>query len=401
MFRTSIRWTAVLTSIVGIVLGPAAQSDACFGWLERWRERRAAASPACVAQPTCAPQVVNYVPQTAYRTQYVSVPVTSYRPTASYDATTGCPVTCMRPVTTYCTQARLVPYTTYRLQYSNPCAAAAPMVASTYYQPQTSYQPTTTFQPQPTMGYAAPSGCSSCSQGGGATFAAPTTQAYSIPSQATTSYAPITSPPQVAMPSTTYAQAPAANYSQQPTTTYAQSPTTQGTVAYPPSTQYPGPTTYSSPSRPSIPMTPTTPSTGSSAPKTFEQNGSNTNTNGTNPGTGTPAGGMKPIEDPLRTTPAHPMSGPGLIDPRSRTTSMPVYRAGAYSTVSWPQTAAVHAPIAQLAPAITPDTQVMPATYQVPNQYPTNSAVSPAQFQTPANTFAPPAGASDWKPSRR
>jgi hypothetical protein len=84
-----------------------------------------AASP---ADPCCAPpqvQTVNYVPQTCYRTQYVSVPVTTYRPVVGRDPCTGCPVTCMQPATSYVQQARLIPYTTYRPVLSNPCCGAA------------------------------------------------------------------------------------------------------------------------------------------------------------------------------------------------------------------------------------------------------------------------------------
>src|SRR5690349_21761479 len=76
------------------------------------------AAPACntCAAPTVvnyapAPQVCNYVPQTAYRSVYVNVPVTSYRPIVAADPCTGCATTAMQPVTTYMTQSRLVPYT--------------------------------------------------------------------------------------------------------------------------------------------------------------------------------------------------------------------------------------------------------------------------------------------------
>ena len=63
---------------------------------------------------TCQRQVVNYVPQTSYRTNWVQVPVTSYRPVATTDPVSGCKVTCMRPCTTYRWQAQRVPFTSYR-----------------------------------------------------------------------------------------------------------------------------------------------------------------------------------------------------------------------------------------------------------------------------------------------
>lgn len=67
---------------------------------------------------TCQRQVVNYVPQTSYRTNWVQVPVTSYKPVSTTDPCSGCTVTCMRPCTTYRWQAQRVPYTSYRPVYS-------------------------------------------------------------------------------------------------------------------------------------------------------------------------------------------------------------------------------------------------------------------------------------------
>ncbi len=68
-------------------------------------------------QQTCARTVVNYVPYTAYRTEWKRVPVTQYRPETNTDPCTGCTVTCMRPCTTYSYQCQRVPYTTYRPEY--------------------------------------------------------------------------------------------------------------------------------------------------------------------------------------------------------------------------------------------------------------------------------------------
>jgi hypothetical protein len=68
-------------------------------------------------QKTCSRTVVNYVPQTAYRTSYKRVPVTQYRPVTNSDPCTGCTVTCMKPCTTYTYQCQRVPYTTYRPVY--------------------------------------------------------------------------------------------------------------------------------------------------------------------------------------------------------------------------------------------------------------------------------------------
>ena len=68
-------------------------------------------------QQTCSRTVVNYVPQTAYRTSWKQVPVTQYRPVTNTDPCTGCTVTCMKPCTTFSYQAQRVPYTTYRPVY--------------------------------------------------------------------------------------------------------------------------------------------------------------------------------------------------------------------------------------------------------------------------------------------
>ena len=66
---------------------------------------------------TCSRTVVNYVPTTAYRTNWKQVPVTQYRPQTNSDPCTGCTVTCMRPCTSYTWQMQRVPYTTYRPVY--------------------------------------------------------------------------------------------------------------------------------------------------------------------------------------------------------------------------------------------------------------------------------------------
>lgn len=63
-------------------------------------------------------QQVSYVPETTYRTQYQSVPVTSYKPSTEIDPCTGCPRECMQQVTNYVQQAVNVPVTQYRAVYS-------------------------------------------------------------------------------------------------------------------------------------------------------------------------------------------------------------------------------------------------------------------------------------------
>lgn len=112
---------------LGFLSAPS-ESHAILHWLQR----------CCQPAVPCAPpvQVAQYVPTVAYRTQYVNVPVTSYRPVASCNPCGGQQVSYM-PVTTYATQAQLVPYTTYRIVYSNVAApaVAAPAVVANYQAP--------------------------------------------------------------------------------------------------------------------------------------------------------------------------------------------------------------------------------------------------------------------------
>lgn len=190
-------------------------------------------------QQTCSRVVVNYVPQTAYRTTWKQVPVTQYKPVTNSDPCTGCTVTCMKPCTTYTYQCQRVPYTTYRPVYrtetykvpvttiTNDCATGTcgsscptgtcggtaapatnygPTPAVTYGTPSYSTQPATSFtapsgglstgggfQTSPTP--AAPADLSPALQGvnpQGSSSRAPSlqpfnTQAYSKPKQVTPS----------------------------------------------------------------------------------------------------------------------------------------------------------------------------------------------------------------------
>jgi hypothetical protein len=163
--RSGLTVRSGLTAAVAAtaLLAMPAESHAIFNWLSRCCGGGGAtptygAAPlygaAAPADPCCAPpqvtQTANYVPQTCYRTQYVTVPVTTYRPVVGRDPCTGCPVTCMRPATTLVQQARLVPYTTYRMVLSNPCCGGAATAA---------YAPGYATG----MGYAPAASCSGCS----------------------------------------------------------------------------------------------------------------------------------------------------------------------------------------------------------------------------------------------
>lgn len=85
--------------------------------------------------PTCPQQVVapqpvvtNYVPPN-YRTNWVQVPVTTYRPVITTDPVTGLPINGVQPCTTYQWQARRVPSTLFSGLWpsSAPPAVAAPI----------------------------------------------------------------------------------------------------------------------------------------------------------------------------------------------------------------------------------------------------------------------------------
>jgi hypothetical protein len=86
--------------------------------------------------------VVNYAPQTCYRTVYVNTPVVAYQPVAACNPCTGCATTVMRPVTSYVMQPRMVAYTSYRPVVTAgyapacpTCAPAAPVATAAYYAP--------------------------------------------------------------------------------------------------------------------------------------------------------------------------------------------------------------------------------------------------------------------------
>ncbi|HVW38282.1 MAG TPA: hypothetical protein VHB99_13295 [Pirellulales bacterium] len=152
MFKKLRSATAVATAAATLFAAPA-QSHAIFNWFgcKCGAQPAPMAAPVIEAAPVAAPTVVNYVPQTCYRTQYVTVPVTTYRPAMGCDPCTGFPVTTMRPVIAYVQQARLVPYTTYRAVMTAPVGLGLPVMGS--------------------VGYAPSAGCSSCS-------AAPAAQPY-------------------------------------------------------------------------------------------------------------------------------------------------------------------------------------------------------------------------------
>lgn len=272
------------------------------------------AAPAVACAPSCDPcqQTVAYVPQTSYRVQYVSVPVTTYRPVNSCNLCSGTQTTYMQPVTSYQTQAQMAPYTSYRLVYS----AALPVATTSYYTAPVAAS--VNYAPAATVNYApaAAPGCNGCST--------PATT-YS-----SSSYAPATavSPTTTTYATPTYAApAPAASY---PAQTYSQ-PNTASTYLSPNAATSPTPAPAAS-SNPGAPQ-PTY------APPASPSNGSNNSTEPTPPAQTNPTqeNRQNPIPDHNTSGEATPSaSGPTLSFPSSRTTQIGSADRWAYSPVQAP-----------------------------------------------------------------
>ncbi|MCA9213498.1 MAG: hypothetical protein KDB27_10560 [Planctomycetales bacterium] len=160
---------AAVVLTTGVSIPRKSDAGPLLDWLFRRRNRTVAYSPiggCCGGAAYCEQTVVNYIPQTSYRTVWQPVPVTTYRQTTHCNPTTGLPITCTRPCTTYTYQARRVPYTSYRPVYSK-----VPVSMPTQ---SVNYLP------------AASSGCSSCSTGyssvpdyGSAGYSIPSSRDYS------------------------------------------------------------------------------------------------------------------------------------------------------------------------------------------------------------------------------
>lgn len=220
-----VRIAATLVAAASLLV--PADAQAFFGLCQKRQNAAAALYGGTVCNPCGQQLVCNYVPQTCYRTQTVSVPVQTMRPVCGTDPCTGCRTTVMRPVTTYQQQVQYVPYSSYRLQYSI-AQPACPTATTSYYAPSVPSSgivtaPATTYAtPAPT--YAAPaSGCSSCNSGAAVTsYYAPATS-YPV----TTNYAPLPTTRMLAPGVVVPGGAAVA-----PTTTAPYSyPTTQGNVS--------------------------------------------------------------------------------------------------------------------------------------------------------------------------
>lgn len=314
----------VVTALVGFVC--VNDSHGFFNWFQKRYDAAAAMYGGTVCNPCGQQLTCNYVPQTCYRVQYVSVPVTTYHPVVSCDPCSGCQTVCMKPTTCLTQRAQYVPYTTYRLVYSVSQPACAPATTS-YYAPSV----------------AAPgvsSGCSSCGTG-------VATTSYYSPSAAVA--APAASTPAYAYPSgagysssyryapsygTTVAPAPTSNtpsYSG-PTyvnpnggATYSQAPTGGGAILSSPSL----PTTTTSYYPPSTPVPAAAPTTAPSESKSETKADKPKDDD------------LTPIPDPQISEPKHDgpslnkTSTPRLFDPQDKTAAAwPTTRAWGYAPVA-------------------------------------------------------------------
>lgn len=166
MFKEMSRGLSLFCGISAALLAIPGESQAFFGWFKKQSACQQANYASYYLTAPCAAQTCQYVPQTAYRVNYVTVPVTTYRPVVACGAC-GQQVISMRPLIAYTRQAQVVPYQTYRL-----ACAAAPVATAAYMAPAAGYA-------APAVNYAAPATGSSCCNGGtsslspSATYAGP------------------------------------------------------------------------------------------------------------------------------------------------------------------------------------------------------------------------------------
>ncbi len=243
-------------------------------------------------QPIQQQVVVNYVPQTYYRSRLMRVPVTTYRPEFSVDPVTGATVTVMRPCTYYNWQVARVPYTTFLPTFGAVAPAAVAQTSTIGCAPATTAAPTATPYYSPTPG------------------------ATSVPFGAPSTTVPFGQPSTTMPLSPTPAdQAPSLNPG-------ALQPGFQGsgTRLYPPANGNSG-STYSN---------------SSSGTQQKPASGSN----------------LQPVPDPdAERSQLRPNAAPRLLNPRDQTAALTVERAWAATPISWPTSQSVRQTSATSAPS--------------------------------------------------
>jgi len=386
-----LRFTILVLGVMVCLIPPPATSEAgpLLDWLQRRRaERRAKKNPAVpiaaypavttvnypVAPATgstcgagfCQATVVQYVPETSYRTVWESVPVTTWRTTTQQNPATGLPITCTQPCTSYTWQARRVPYTTYRPVYGTvPVTPGAAPTAAVY---PTSITPSSAAGPGYTPGDALVQGYASAGPGVACNGCSPATApayqpapSYSAaPSyQAAPSYS--TGPSHQAAPSfpavpsypatPAYPSYPAPGGSTlTPVPSYGAPPTgTQVPADTPPSLR-PG---EASMYPPPVPLPPTL----NGQPN---EHGASTNHSNSTSSFGLPAtpshrsgvygaptseapaaggNGVRPVPDLDRQRQMDADGVPRLLNPRDQTAARPIQLAWASTPIAWPQQA--------------------------------------------------------------
>lgn len=377
MNATVLRRFVVAAAVgTGFLVQPS-ESQAIFHWF------KSCCQPAV---PCAAPvQVAQYVPQVAYRTQYVNVPVTTYKPVTSCGPCGGQQVSYM-PVTSYQTQPQLVPYTTYRIVYSN--IVAAPAVVANYAPPAVAVAPaapvaqasccspaaSSTYYRAPgaTTAYygAAPNGYSAYSAPvyNGAGFGPP---AAGLPvdnsvgnlMQSATTGSSLRGVSPTLSPGSPFANGSSSGAPMPMQQQMMPGQVMPGQMIQAPAAAQPMPGQYQSPSQPTpAPPMPAAPSPTGSQPQTYaDENGTNgaNGINGAHDANGT-NGAAKPVtpngngdrdatetqrvpESPIQPIPheepqgqsADPTSGPSIFPPASRTTQSSGNQGWAYSRLSY------------------------------------------------------------------
>ena len=340
------QWLAALAGLAMLLALPGESHAGLCDWFKC----KSCQKPAAVACNPCAQaQTVSYVPQTSYRCQSVTVPVTSYQPVVSSDPCSGCPVTSYKPVTSFVQQTRMVPFTSYRLVYTNrPCVTCAAPVAATAYVPSTTYVPTAQTVAPAT--YMAPAACPTCPGGtasyGTATAAPSLLQApsYRVPSYgspaavppAPAAYTPPYGAPNYGAPTYGAPNYGAPNYGAPSGTQSTFAPQASARPLYSNPSSAPAAATsnypvqqYSNPGYPTTSGYAAAPGVSSSTSQ-----GSNPAVNPNSAAPGSSQQPMRPIPDP-NLTPGSKVNSSShlrLVDPDNRTTS---YQPGAYTPVAW------------------------------------------------------------------
>ena len=273
-----------------------------------------------------APQqvVVSYLPDVSYRTSFVRVPTTNYRPINTVDPVTGYTATAMLPCTTYSWQLQRVPYTTYRPVYgaAMPTSAAYGGCAVVGY------------NAAPVLG-GVPNGCATCAPATVAPAAPYYTpgpaMAPAMPTGPAIPTYPSLSQPPGYQPILANPAAP-----RSPTPADLQPSLSPGNSQYMPRTQTPGPTVNYPPSSPSMVPVPssTVPVPSFTLPLPPPPTGASTKLAPT-PRTNT---SVVPVPDPEAGQNRQPTpAAPTVFDPHDRTAQRLFRSAGDIAPIVWPE----------------------------------------------------------------